>query len=74
MAFYPGEELEGCGTNWWGPNLPLLEALLREHGFKRIEVLNRQRLPYRIARSLVRRRRGERYHVNWGRLTVHALR
>jgi tRNA (mo5U34)-methyltransferase len=74
MAYYPGSELSGCGTNWWGPNLPLLEALLRSHGFSRIEVVHRERLPYRMARSLWHRRKGERYRVNWGRLTVHALR
>jgi tRNA (mo5U34)-methyltransferase len=74
MAYYPGDEVQGCGTNWWGPNLPLLEALLKGHGFSRVEVVNRQRLPYRIARSLARRRGGERYRLDWGRLTVHALR
>ena len=74
MAYYPGDEVEGCGTNWWGPNLPLLDALLRGHGFSRIEVAHRRGLPYRVGRSLVRRARGQRFRVNWGRLTVHALR
>jgi tRNA (mo5U34)-methyltransferase len=74
MAYYPGEELSGCGTNWWGPNLALLDALLKGLGFRTVEVAHRERLPYRIARALRRRSRGERYLLNWGRLTVHALR
>ena len=74
MAYYPGDELHGDASNWWGPNLPLLEALLRGHGFTRIEVANRPGLPFRVARALSRRARGERYRSDWGRLTVHALR
>jgi tRNA (mo5U34)-methyltransferase len=74
MAYYPTDEVHGCDTNWWGPNLALLEALLRGHGFSRIEVAHRNGLPYRVARALARRARGERYRVDWGRLTVHALR
>src|SRR5262245_39989860 len=31
MVFYPGNELANDNTNWWGPNLLLLEALLRGH-------------------------------------------
>ena len=33
MAFYPGGELNKDSTNWWGPNLPALEAMLRSVGF-----------------------------------------
>jgi tRNA (mo5U34)-methyltransferase len=74
MAYYPGDELQGDDTNWWGPNLALLEALLRSHGFGRIEVAHRERLPYRVARSVVHRARGDRCRIDWGRVTVHALR
>ncbi|HLH97593.1 MAG TPA: DUF1698 domain-containing protein [Xanthobacteraceae bacterium] len=38
MAFYPGNELLDDATNWWGPNLPCLQALLRGHGFSEIEI------------------------------------
>lgn len=38
MIFYPGTELAGDATNWWGPNVPLLRALLTTLGFAHIDV------------------------------------
>lgn len=35
-VFYPGTELQGDCTNWWGPNSKCLEAMLRTVGFERI--------------------------------------
>jgi hypothetical protein len=37
MRFYPGAELNGDPTNWWGPNCAALEVMLRDVGFQRIE-------------------------------------
>jgi tRNA (mo5U34)-methyltransferase len=37
MRFYPGTELNNDPTNWWGPNPPAVEAMLRDVGFGRIE-------------------------------------
>jgi tRNA (mo5U34)-methyltransferase len=37
MRYYPGAELVGDSTNWWGPNQPCIEALLRGSGFVTIE-------------------------------------
>jgi tRNA (mo5U34)-methyltransferase len=37
MVFYPGRELKGDPTNWWGPNRPLVEAMLRDLGFRHID-------------------------------------
>jgi tRNA (mo5U34)-methyltransferase len=37
MIFYPGTELNDDPTNWWGPNPPAVEAMLRDVGFRRIE-------------------------------------
>jgi tRNA (mo5U34)-methyltransferase len=37
MAFYPGSELDGDATNWWGPNKACVEEMLRTVGFKTIE-------------------------------------
>jgi tRNA (mo5U34)-methyltransferase len=37
MRFYPGTELNDDPTNWWGPNPPAVEAMLRDVGFSRIE-------------------------------------
>lgn len=36
MIFYPGKELAGDATNWWGPNRPCIEALLRQFGFAHV--------------------------------------
>ena len=36
MAFYPGAELEGDGTNWCGPNPEAVEAMLRVAGFANV--------------------------------------
>ena len=33
MRFYPGAELNGDVTNWWGPNPACVEAMLRIVGF-----------------------------------------
>ncbi len=40
MIFYPGAELSGDATNWWGPNIPCMVALLKLFGFPRITVAN----------------------------------
>ena len=37
MRFYPSTELNDDPTNWWGPNPVLVEAMLRDVGFRRIE-------------------------------------
>jgi tRNA (mo5U34)-methyltransferase len=37
MIFYPGAELSDDPTNWWGPNRPCVEAMLRDVGFTRVE-------------------------------------
>jgi tRNA (mo5U34)-methyltransferase len=72
MAFYPGE-VEGDPSNWWGPNGPLLEAMVRHEGFSRVEVFaeNRSR---RLGRAVVRRVQRRPYRYQWGRLVVHAWR
>jgi len=37
MRFYPGTELNGDGSNWWGPNASAVETMLKEVGFQRVE-------------------------------------
>jgi tRNA (mo5U34)-methyltransferase len=39
MVFYPGAELGGDATNWWGPNTACMMALLQALGFGRIKAL-----------------------------------
>jgi tRNA (mo5U34)-methyltransferase len=38
MVFYPGSELSDDPSNWWGPNVACVCALLREFGFARVDV------------------------------------
>jgi len=37
MVFYPGVELAGNPTNWWGPNVQCVIEMLKTVGFSRIE-------------------------------------
>jgi tRNA (mo5U34)-methyltransferase len=57
MVFYPGDELGGDPTNWWGPNEPAVLAMLRDVGFRDVRVVA-SRPPgvsgVRIARRFVR--------------------
>jgi tRNA (mo5U34)-methyltransferase len=38
MVFFPGAELNNDASNWWGPNVACIRALLRQFGFPHIEV------------------------------------
>jgi tRNA (mo5U34)-methyltransferase len=59
-AFYPGKELNGDPTNWWGPNVPAVHGMLQAVGFNRTETVTP--VPsalYRAARAVVHRARGQ---------------
>jgi tRNA (mo5U34)-methyltransferase len=52
-AFYPDRELNNDPTNWWGPNVPAVEGMLKAVGFNRVRTVTRlPSLPYRAARAL----------------------
>lgn len=36
MRFYPGNELNGDSSNWWGPNLTCIKAMLHDVGFDEV--------------------------------------
>jgi hypothetical protein len=36
-VFYPGNSLNNDASNFWGPNLACVEAMLREVGFRKVE-------------------------------------
>jgi len=74
MALYPGAEVAGDASNWWGPNVAALRAMLREEGFARVEVVHREPRAYRLARAAYRRVRGPRFRAQQGRVVVHAHR
>jgi tRNA (mo5U34)-methyltransferase len=43
MVFYPGAELNEDASNWWSPNEACVIAMLKDVGFKRVEVFSRKR-------------------------------
>ena len=74
LAHYPDAEVDGDPSTWWGPNPALLHALLRAHGFDRVETHHEDGRARRLARTAARRLRGRPYRASWGRCTVHAHR
>lgn len=64
-AFYPGEELRGDHTNWWGPNPAAVEGMLRAVGFGDVRKVFPRTRAYEWARAL--RRRSQQ-----GRAAFHA--
>jgi tRNA (mo5U34)-methyltransferase len=59
-AFYPGRELNGDPTNWWGPNVPAVEGMLKTVGFDHVETKTPlPSAPYRAARAIVHRLKGK---------------
>lgn len=63
MRFYPGSEFNNDATNWWGPNLTAVQAMLKDVGFRKVEIVSRLNLFYRLARGVyyrTRRRESER--------------
>jgi tRNA (mo5U34)-methyltransferase len=75
-AFYPGPELYGDATNWWGPNVPALLGMLMATGFDEATVVHltprRQRLRNAVGSRIVPNRPRHRY--SHGRAVVHARR
>jgi tRNA (mo5U34)-methyltransferase len=64
-AFYPGRELNGDPTNWWGPNEAAVHGMLQAVGFTRVETVTPTRsAPYRAARAV--------YHSLKGKNTLAA--
>jgi tRNA (mo5U34)-methyltransferase len=54
MAFYPHRELNNDPTNWWGPNPPAVEGMLRTVGFERVQrVTPLPSFPRRAARAVM---------------------
>jgi tRNA (mo5U34)-methyltransferase len=73
MAFYPGDEMEGDPSNYWGPNSRALAGMLGAEGFRKVDVYGERR-GLRLARAGYRRLRGTRYSPQQGRLVAHAWR
>jgi tRNA (mo5U34)-methyltransferase len=59
-AFYPGRELNGDPTNWWGPNQAAVCGMLQSVGFARVEVITPARsAAYRAARAVYHSLKGK---------------
>jgi len=73
-AFYPGDELDGDATNWWGPNPASLEGMLRAVGFGSVDVASTRSRSRRLARALRLRGRGVPFFrsLQEGRVVAHA--
>ena len=78
MRFYPGSELAGDASNWFGPNPAAILGMLKAVGFSRVEIVSPQYRPlaYRIGRAILKRRM---YKPFWpaiqnDRIVVHAWR
>ena len=54
MAFYPQKELNWDVTNWWGPNVAVVAAMLKDVGFEEVRLLTDRSLAYRVARAASR--------------------
>src|SRR4051812_9829035 len=53
MALYPGQELEGDWTNWWGPNPAAVCGMLEQAGFSDVRRVHPSSwLPGRAARAV----------------------
>jgi tRNA (mo5U34)-methyltransferase len=68
-AFYPHRELNDDPTNWWGPNVPAVVAMLESVGFGHVQTITPERSSaYRAARAVFHRLRGkDRLHLAFRR-------
>jgi len=76
VAFYPNRELNNDPTNWWGPNVPAVEAMLRTVGFDRVRTITGSpSMPYRAVRAIahqLRRKNRFRAAFRQDRAAFHA--
>lgn len=52
IAFYPGSEASRDPSNWCGPNPAAVSAMLKDVGFKKVEVVYRYPITFRLARAM----------------------
>ena len=74
-AFYPGEELQGDSSNWWGPNLAAAIGMLEVAGFTEVKAVFVSPWTTRIARAAKHRYYGKsaRLALPQGRAVFHAF-
>ena len=77
MAFYPGSELDGDPTNWWGPNVKAVKAMLKDVGFPSVQLIWKGSWGRRFANAAKRRMKDGtllRYGLQATRAVFHARR
>jgi tRNA (mo5U34)-methyltransferase len=75
MAFYPGRELNGDPTNWFGPNTACVEAMLRVCGFRRVQCVSKQSWLEIVGTAAMKKIRGQAAFLasaRRGRAAFHA--
>ncbi len=75
LAFYPGRELNGDPTNWFGPNVACVEAMLRVCGFGRVQCVSKQSWLECVGTAAMKKLRGQAAFIasaQRGRAAVHA--
>ena len=55
MRFYPDGEIMNDNTNWWGPNVSAVIAMLKDVGFKKVKVVSKTPLHRRIGGAILNR-------------------
>jgi tRNA (mo5U34)-methyltransferase len=74
-AFYPSTELNGDPTNWFGPNVACVEAMLRACGFQAVQCVSRHSWFDRVGTAVKKKVRREApffASLQQGRAAFHA--
>jgi tRNA (mo5U34)-methyltransferase len=74
MVFYPGDECSEEPTNWWGPNPLAVEAMLRDVGFKTVEVVSKYSQLFKLGRTLRYYKTPLHHSLQQNRMVFHAWR
>ncbi|HTB64538.1 MAG TPA: DUF1698 domain-containing protein [Opitutales bacterium] len=72
MTFLAGDKSNKDTTNWWAPNPPALLAMLRDVGFKRVDIVGRPRSATARAASALQSGKFARRVFQRSRFAVHA--
>jgi tRNA (mo5U34)-methyltransferase len=75
IVFYPKNELRDDPTNWWGPNPSAMESMLKDVGFRKVEIISKAPLDIRLAGAVLNRghsRVSLFARMRTGRMVFHA--
>jgi tRNA (mo5U34)-methyltransferase len=75
MRFYPDSELMNDPNNWWGPNVSAVIAMLKNVGFKNINLVSKTPLHRRIGGAILNKGHSHMSFIDRlqiGRVVIHA--